>query len=198
MVGINFSVLYQLGVLTGCLNNHIHSGNYPMFEIREEKQSDQAIIRQINEAAFEQKAEATIVDKLRASCNKYVSFVAIEHATVVGHILFTPVTIDATNSIGMGLAPMAVLPSRQKQGIGSLLVRAGLDHLQRYGCPFVIVLGHPEYYPRFGFELASRYKLNSQWEGVPNEAFMVVVFDREALPEAGGIIRYRGEFDEAM
>ena len=78
------------------------------------------------------------------------------------------------------------------------LVRHGLDHLQRTGCPFVIVLGHPAYYPRFGFEPASRYKLNCQWEGVPDEAFMVVVFERAVLPEDGGIVRYRGEFDEAM
>ncbi|MCG8431178.1 MAG: GNAT family N-acetyltransferase, partial [Candidatus Omnitrophica bacterium] len=81
---------------------------------------------------------------------------------------------------------------------GSLLVRQGLQYLQQSGSPFVIVLGHPEYYPRFGFEPASRYKLKSQWENVPDEAFMVVVFDRGVLPEEGGIARYRAEFDEAM
>jgi len=169
-----------------------------MIEIREEKQTDLAAICQINEAGFENKAEAAIVDKLRAACDSYVSFVAVDQVTVVGHILFTPVTIDGSGSIGMGLAPMAVWPSRQKQGIGTQLVRHGLDHLQRTGCPFVIVLGHPAYYPRFGFEPASRYKLNCQWEGVPDEAFMVVVFERAVLPEDGGIVRYRGEFDEAM
>jgi len=169
-----------------------------MIEVREEGPSDQTAIRQINEAAFEQEAEATVVDRLRASCDNYVSFVAIDQGTVIGHILFTPVTIEGSNSHGMGLAPMAVLPSRQKQGVGSLLVWHGLDYLRRSGCPFVIVLGHPGYYPRFGFEKASLYKLTSQWEGVPDEAFMVVVFDREALPEAGGVARYRDEFDEAM
>ncbi len=93
---------------------------------------------------------------------------------------------------------MAVLPSHQRRGIGSQLVRHGLGYLRHSGSPFVIVLGHPEYYPRFGFELASRYRLRCQWEGVPDEAFMVVVFDRALLPEGGGIARYREEFDEAM
>ncbi|MDP2956200.1 MAG: N-acetyltransferase, partial [Longimicrobiales bacterium] len=152
----------------------------------------------LNEAAFESGPEAALVDKLRADCDNFVSFVAVDHGTVVGHILFTPATLDNGGLIGMGLAPMAVLPSHQRQGIGSLLVRHGLEHLRQTGCPFIIVLGHPEYYPRFGFELASHYKLSSQWDGVLDEAFMVVVFDRGAIPEAGGIARYRGEFDGAM
>jgi putative acetyltransferase len=117
---------------------------------------------------------------------------------VIGHILFTPVTVDGSNTVGMGLAPMAVLPSQQRKGIGSQLVRHGLDHLRQTGCPFVIVLGHPEFYPRFGFEPASRYRLGSQWEGVPDEAFMVAVLNADALPKAGGTARYRDEFDDAM
>ena len=169
-----------------------------MIEIREEVSSDLDAVRRINEIAFEQGPEAAIVDKLRKSCKNYCSFVVVNQDTVIGHILFTPVTIDGFDVTGMGLAPMAVLPSYQNQGIGSLLVRHGLQHLQRSSCPFVIVLGHPEYYPRFGFEPASHYKLKSQWEGVPDEAFMVVVFDRDVLPGKGGIARYRAEFDEAM
>ena len=169
-----------------------------MITIREETLSDQDAVRQINELAFEQGPEATLVDKLRASCDRYVSFVAVDQGAVIGHILFTPVTLDGSSVVGMGLAPMGVLPSHQRQGVGSLLVRHGLDYLRQSGCPFVIVLGHPNYYPRFGFEPASRYKLSSQWEGVPDEAFMVVVFDNKVLPEAGGIVRYRAEFDEAM
>ncbi|MCK4898277.1 MAG: N-acetyltransferase, partial [Anaerolineales bacterium] len=156
-----------------------------MITIREETLSDQDAVRQINELAFEQGPEATLVDKLRASCDRYVSFVAVDQGAVIGHILFTPVTLDGSSVVGMGLAPMGVLPSHQRQGVGSLLVRHGLDYLRQSGCPFVIVLGHPNYYPRFGFEPASRYKLSSQWEGVPDEAFMVVVFDNKVLPEAG-------------
>ena len=169
-----------------------------MTEMREETFSDRDAVRRINEIAFEQGPEAAIVDRLRKSCKEYCSFVAVNQDAVVGHIVFTPITIDGSNLIGMGLAPMAVLPSYQNQGIGSLLVRHGLQHLQRSGCPFVIVLGHPEYYPRFGFEPASHYRLRCQWEGVPDEAFMVVVFDRDVLPGEGGIARYRAEFDEAM
>jgi putative acetyltransferase len=74
----------------------------------------------------------------------------------------------------------------------------GLEFLRNDGCPFVIVLGHPEYYPRFGFELASEYQIRSQWEGVPDDAFMIVVFDSGVLPKTGGIARYRDEFDDAM
>jgi len=169
-----------------------------MIEIREEEPCDQAAVLLLNEVAFANGPEAAVVDKLRADCDNYVSFVAVDQGTLVGHILFTPATLDNGGLTGMGLAPMAVLPSHQRQGIGSLLVRHGLEHLRQTGCPFIIVLGHPEYYPRFGFELASHYKLSSQWDGVPDEAFMVVVFDRDALPKAGGIARYRGDFDEAM
>ena len=174
------------------------NGSFPMIDIRKEEPADQEAVRQINKVAFEQGPEAAIVDKLRKSCKNYCSFVAVNQDTVIGHILFTPVTIDGSDVTGMGLAPMAVSPSYQKQGIGSSLVRHGLQHLQQSGCPFVIVLGHSEYYPRFGFEKASHYKLRCQWKGVPDEAFMVVIFDRDALPGKGGIARYRAEFDEAM
>ncbi|MCW8888917.1 MAG: N-acetyltransferase [Gammaproteobacteria bacterium] len=169
-----------------------------MIIIREESSSDAQAIRQINDLAFEHGPEAALVDNLRASCDGYLSFVAVDHNSVIGHILFTPVTLDGSRVVGMGLAPMAVLPSHQGEGVGSLLIRHGLDHLQKSGCPFVIVLGHPDYYPRFGFEPASHYKLISQWETVPDEAFMVVVFDRQALPGEGGIVRYRDAFNEAI
>ena len=169
-----------------------------MIDIREEEPYDQAAVLLLNEIAFANGPEAAVVDKLRADCDNYLSFVAVDEGVVVGQILFTPATLDNGGLVGMGLAPMAVLPSHQRKGIGSLLVRHGLAHLRQSGCPFIIVLGHPEYYPRFGFEPASRYKLLSQWEGVPDEAFMVVVFDSDALPKAGGIARYRGEFNEAM
>jgi len=169
-----------------------------MMEVRVEEPGDAESVRRLNLAAFDNGPEAALVDKLRASCDDYLSFVAVEAGIVVGHILFTPATLDGCGVAGMGLAPMAVLPSHQRMGIGSQLVRHGLRHLRQSGCPFVIVLGHPEYYPRFGFALASKYRLRSQWEGVPEEAFMVVVFKQAVLPKAGDVARYRGEFDEAM
>ncbi|MES9972253.1 MAG: N-acetyltransferase [Candidatus Thiodiazotropha sp.] len=169
-----------------------------MTEIRKEKQTDLEAIRKLNIVAFDNGPEADLVDKLRVSCKNYLSFVAVEDSAVVGHILFTPVTVAGDNASAMGLAPMAVLPSHQGKGIGSQLVSYGLEYLRSNDCPFVIVLGHPEYYPRFGFEPASKYRLVSQWEGVPDEAFMVVVFDKSALPETGGTARYMDEFNEAM
>lgn len=169
-----------------------------MIEIRQENPDDETAIRRVNEAAFCETVEADIVDALRPLCNTFISFVALEGGAVVGHLLFTEATIDGTDASGMGLAPIAVAPSGQGRGIGTLLIRHGLNYLKQYGCPYVIVLGHPEYYPRFGFERASRYKIKSQWENVPDEAFMILVFKQEALPQNGGIARYREELGEAI
>jgi putative acetyltransferase len=169
-----------------------------IIDIRREERTDRDAVYRLNVAAFHDRSEAKIVEQLRDSCADYLAFVAVHDDMVVGHILFTPARVDGCTVAGMGLAPMAVHPSHQRRGIGSELVRHGLEHLRQAGCPFVMVLGHPEYYPRFGFEPASKYCLLSQWEGIPDEAFMVVVFDDAVLPKAGGIARYRDEFDAAM
>jgi len=169
-----------------------------MIEIRKEEHRDIDSVRRVNLDAFNDESEAAVVEKLRVSCGDYLAFVAVENGDVVGHVLFTPVTIDGCGVVGMGLAPMAVPPAHQRTGIGSRLVRHGMEHVRQSGCPFIIVLGHSEYYPRFGFERASKYQLRCQWKGVPDEAFMVTVFAREALPNAGGIARYRVEFEDAM
>jgi putative acetyltransferase len=165
--------------------------------IRPERPEDSSSIRHVNELAFGRPAEADLVENLRHACVDALSLVA-DDGTVVGHILFTPVAVEGTRShvIGMGLAPIAVLPDRQRQGIGSRLVRQGLDILRERRCPFVVVVGHPEYYPRFGFEPASKFGLVSQWEGVPDAAFMAVVLDREAMVGASGVARYRDEFND--
>ena len=166
--------------------------------IRIEKPEDAARVRQINELAFGQPLEAALVDHLRENCADAVSLVADDDEGVTGHILFTPVVIDSNGRrvIGMGLAPMAVLPDRQRQGIGSQLVTRGLDLLRERGCPFVVVVGHPEYYPRFGFERASLHGLSSQWEGIPDDAFMVLILDPQAMAGVTGIAFYREEFNE--
>ncbi len=88
---------------------------------------------------------------------------------------------------------MAVLPDRQRDGIGSKLVRRGLDELRERNCPFVIVLGHPEYYPRFGFEPASKRGVRCKWE-VPDEVFMILVLDEAAMAGVSGLAHYRSEF----
>lgn len=172
-----------------------------MTTIRKERPEDVPAIRQVNERAFGQPLEADVVDKLRRTCEGCLSLVATNRGRVVGHVLFSPAAVERqgrTALEGMGLAPVAVLPEYQRQGIGSLLVREGLSMLQASACPFVIVLGHPEYYPRFGFQRASKYGFTSQWEGVPDEAFMILVFDAPTLTGVSGVVRYRSEFDAAM
>ena len=171
-----------------------------MIIIRIEKSEDVLQVRKINEQAFETSAEANIVDILRQTCPNSLSLVAEDENCVVGHILFSPAVVNSAGGRieGMGFAPMAVLPGRQRQGIGSQLVKRGIEILRERGCPFVIVLGHPEYYPRFGFELASKYELSSQWDGVPDEAFMVMIMDHAPLKGVSGVAKYREEFNEAM
>jgi putative acetyltransferase len=165
--------------------------------VRPERPEDIPRIRHVNERAFERPAEADLVDTLRTACAEALSLAAEDDdGTIVGHILFTPVAVDGTRTVGMGLAPMAVLPDRQRQGIGSELVRRGLDTLREQRCPFVVVVGHPEYYPRFGFEPASTHGLASQWEGMPDAAFMVLILDAHAMAGASGVARYREEFNE--
>jgi len=165
--------------------------------IRPERPADASPVRHVNELAFGQPDEADLVERLRRGCRDSLSLVAEDDA-VVGHILFTPVVVESAGRpvVGMGLAPMAVLPDRQRQGIGSQLVRRGLDILRERGCPFVVVVGHPEFYPRFGFEPASTHSLSSQWGGMPDAAFMALVLDVDTMTGVSGVARYREEFDD--
>jgi putative acetyltransferase len=165
--------------------------------IRPEEPADTAGVRRVNELAFEQPLEADLVERLRQACPDSLSLVA-EGDGIIGHILFTPVVVECGERrvSGMGLAPMAVHPHHQRKGIGSQLVMRGLDTLRARGCPFVVVVGHPEYYPRFGFEPASAHGLLSQWEGIPDAAFMVLVMDPRAMAGVSGVARYRDEFND--
>lgn len=165
--------------------------------IRPERPEDAPQVRNINELAFGQSVEADLVEALQQACPDSLSLVA-EDRGVVGHILFTPVVVENAGRrlVGMGLAPMAVLPEHQRRGVGSQLVRQGLEILHERGCPFIVVVGHPEYYPRFGFEPASMHGLTSQWDGVPDAAFMVVILDEHAMAGVSGVARYREEFDQ--
>lgn len=168
--------------------------------IREEQPDDINAIREVNILAFGQIQEANIVDKLRKNCkDDLLSLVALTDNKIIGHILFSPSMIEIAGRTiqGMGLAPMAVLPEYQGQGIGSELVRTGIATLKQTGCPFIIVLGHAEYYTRFGFEPASRYGIRSEWE-VPNNAFMILVLNEPGMKGISGVARYRPEFAEAM
>jgi len=168
----------------------------PKAEIRRERAEDRRAVREVLIEAFEQSEEADLVDALRESCDHLVSMVAIDSEQVVGHILFSPVTIDTPSGriVGMGLAPMAVRPEYQRRGLGKMLVREGIGTLKRRQCPFVIVLGHPDYYPRFGFQPASRIGIHCPWE-VPDEAFLILVLDDARMAGVEGIAKYRPELD---
>lgn len=165
--------------------------------IRQEQPGDASNIRGVHERAFGGSSEAAIVDAVRGSAGA-VSLVATIDDRIVGHILFTPVDVDglAPGVPAVGLAPLAVLPERQRQGVGSALVLAGLDACRSRGCGLVVVLGHPDYYPRFGFVPASTAGLACEYP-VPAEAFMVLELQAGALGHARGIVRYRPEFSEA-
>ena len=171
-----------------------------MITIRKEQPGDEAQIYEVNYQAFERKQEAEVVDALRTSCPEGVSLVAEEDGKLVGHILFTPTIIESEGRsiIGTGLAPMAVLPEHQRKGIGSALVRAGLETMRKAGEPFVIVVGHPGFYPKFGFERASKYGIRCEYKQVPDEAFMIVVYDEEKIKGINGVAKERSEFAAAM
>jgi putative acetyltransferase len=170
-----------------------------MAVIREEQRGDIAAIREVNDRAFGQGQEGEIVDELRGECKELVSLVATEGEKIVGHILFSPAVIEGGGEKvnGMGLAPMAVLPEYQRRGVGSMLVQKGIEKVREMGYPFIIVLGHAEYYRRFGFEQASIYGIKSQWD-VPDEAFMVMILDGATMSGVSGTGRYREEFNKAM
>jgi putative acetyltransferase len=176
----------------------------PFMEIRAEKPEDVSAIRQVNIAAFDRENEADLVDRLRGVAST-VSFVAVEAEQVLGHIFYSPVEIlqsgRSASAEGidplfiLGLAPVAVLPERQRQGIGALLIQHSLAECARLGCQAVVVLGHPEYYPRFGFVPASEKGLRCEYD-VPDEAFMVQVLASGALDERSGVVKYRSEFGD--
>lgn len=167
--------------------------------IRAEKESDRAAVYRINTAAFETRAEAELVETLRECVQPLVSLVAEVDTAVVGHIMFSPVGVSADSRLRlMGLAPMAVAPTYQRQGIGSALVRAGLKRCQALACSAVVVLGHPEYYPRFGFLPASRFGLRCEYN-VPDETFMAMelepgVFERCTQSGQHGVVKYHAAF----
>ncbi len=170
-----------------------------MIVIRHEKPEDIPLIYSVHEQAFKRDEEARLADKLRQACADHLSLVADDNGSIAGHIMFTPVLIKNDKvTQGMGLAPMAVSPSQQRRGIGTLLIKSGLQILQDKGCPFVIVLGHPDYYPRFGFQPASRFNIKSQWEGVPDEAFMILVLEDKVLRNISGVAIFSDKFNEAL
>lgn len=160
--------------------------------IRLEQPGDVEAVRRIIVDAFRAEAEADLVELLRASGNLTTSLMAFDDALPVGYIAFSPVTIDGCCLSGAGLAPVAVLSDHQKMGFGSRLIREGLKQCRECGVDYVVVLGFPEYYQRFGFRTASRQGLRNEY-GV-DEEFMVVELSPDCLSGVSGVVRYGDEF----
>lgn len=164
-------------------------------EIRAEAPQDFPSVEEINRAAFGGDAEARLVGMLREQADPLISLVADDDGNVVGHILFTPVSLPGSEGLAMGLAPMAVTPARQRSGIGSALVRAGLERCKELGVVAVVVLGHPEFYPKFGFSPAARFGLRCEYDA-PAEAFMVIELRAGSLRGASGTVKYHAAFSQ--
>jgi putative acetyltransferase len=162
--------------------------------IRPEASADVPGIRAVNTGAFETGLEADLVDALRQTAQPLVSLVADRGGQIVGHILFSPVTLSGQPDAKiMALAPMAVLPNEQQRGIGSALVRDGLTRCINLGYGAVVVLGHRDYYPRFGFRPAGNFNLKSEYD-VPDDVFMALELTPNYLQRNAGTIHYHSAF----
>jgi putative acetyltransferase len=169
-----------------------------MINILNETEEFYPAIHEINLLAFGQENEARLVENLRKShsFDFQLSLAAIKEGRVFGHILFSPITIRTERGAvpAVALAPMAVHPEFQNQGIGSKLVREGLEQCRKLGHEIVIVVGHPNYYPRFGFASARAKRLEAPFP-VPDEAFMVKELEGGVLVGTVGMVEYPPEFD---
>ncbi|MGH8635359.1 MAG: GNAT family N-acetyltransferase [Burkholderiales bacterium] len=161
--------------------------------IRPERDEDAAAVRRVHEIAFPTAAEANLVDRLRAGGKSVIALVAEDGDSVVGHILFSPVALEPlAGAVGLGLAPVAVLPDHEKHGVGRRLIQNGLAECRAWGAGFVVVIGDPPYYGRFGFEPAEKYGLRNEFGA--GEGFMVFELVSGGLPPSGTLVKYAPEF----
>jgi putative acetyltransferase len=165
-----------------------------MISVREERPSDRAAVRAVNEEAFGQPLEANLVEALHQARAAIVALVAEREETIAGHILFSPVSVEHAHGRRLaGLAPMAVVPALQKQGIGSMLVGEGLARCRAAGFDGIVVVGHPGYYPRFGFVPGHTLGLRTEYD-VPPEAFMALALPGRSLEGVSGLVRFHEAF----
>ncbi|MQA31050.1 MAG: GNAT family N-acetyltransferase [Luteitalea sp.] len=162
--------------------------------IRSERTGDIDAIGHLHRRAFPSDLESRLVDALRQAGNAAISLVAEDDdGAVVGHVLFSPVQTEHGSARGLGLAPVAVVPERQRAGIGSALIREGIRRAREARFELLVVLGDPEYYGRFGFTRASAAGLSNEY-GV-DEPFMVLELSAEALSHVSGLVQYSPEFN---
>lgn len=168
-------------------------------KIRSEKNSDYEMIAKINDEAFNQKNESKLIKALRKNPSfiPELSLVAEKNKEIVGHLLLFPIEIKSGSikRASLSLAPMSVVPQYQGVGIGSKLVEAGLAEAKKKGFSSVIVLGHPHYYPRFGFKPASKWHIHAPFN-VPNEAFLALELIKGGLNNVSGTVEYPKEFND--
>ena len=164
-------------------------------QVRHERQGDEDAITRVHDRAFGQLTESRIVAAVRQAGRAVISLVAVGPSGIVGHVLFTPLAVDSPGPpiSALALGPMAVLPEVQRSGVGSRLVAAGLEACALTGCQFVAVIGHPGYYPRFGFRPGETYGLRSEF-AVPDDVFMIAELTAGVLMGREGIVRYTEEF----
>ncbi len=163
----------------------------PFLTIRAEQSGDEAGIYRVHNAAFSSPIEGQLVDELRHAGRLSISRVAVVGNEIVGHIAFSPVTIKS-EVVGLGLAPLAVLPTFQRQKIGAKLIQDALTECVAVAARFVVVLGSPAYYGRFGFKPAAQWNLCDEYEG--GEAFQVIELVAGSIPAEGGLVKYTSEF----
>lgn len=162
-----------------------------MITIRDQAVTDLAVIQAINAEAFGRPGGGSpLFDTFRATRQDIVSLVAERDGEMVGHILFSPATVDGTGVHGMGLGQLAVLPSSQNAGVGTALGREGIARLRARDCAFAIVVGHADYYPRFGFRPGSQLGLRCQWPRVPDANFMALILDGTVMAGVTGVARF--------
>ncbi len=172
-----------------------------MIHIRPERPEDIVSIDGINRLAFGGEEEAKLIKAIRGS-NYFLpelSLVAAETDRIVGHILFSPITVESSGKSvnALALAPMAVVPEYQNKGVGTALVKHGLAACKKLGYTIVIVVGHPEYYSRFGFTPATEYDLEAPFE-VPDDAFLALELLPGALKNVRGMVKYSPAFDSVL